>query len=233
MRLTWRRSERAEERFETWVAQLHQRTVQEAGQAVSGPCPDEPFLRDLARRSNRIALSDARVDHAASCPECMNRLLTIRREFRSRRQKLVFALATASCLVIAIAAISIALNQSQSRSAESISAVISQTVNLSDAGTLRGQQPQPLRSVSLPAALVRVTVVLPRFSEPGLYLVAVTRDQTGGEVLAHGSGTSTKKDDHEEVSVDLDLRKTTAGSYFLSTTHEQDQASYYYPLKIR
>jgi hypothetical protein len=44
-----------------------------------------------------------------------------------------------------------------------------------------GQQPD-LRSVSLPASRVRVTVILPRFSEPGLYLVAVSRDQAGGEL---------------------------------------------------
>lgn len=31
----------------------------------------------------------------------------------------------------------------------------------------------------------------------------------------------------------IDLRKSKPGSYFLSTTHEQDQASYYYPLQIK
>jgi len=35
------------------------------------------------------------------------------------------------------------------------------------------------------------------------------------------------------VSVELDLRSAKAGAYFLATTHEQDQASYYYPLQIR
>ena len=39
--------------------------------------------------------------------------------------------------------------------------------------------------------------------------------------------------DHESVSVELDLRAAKAGAYFLATTHEQDQASYYYPLQIR
>jgi hypothetical protein len=75
-----------------------------------------------------------------------------------------------------------------------------------------GQQQDPLRSVSLPASRVWVTVILPRFSEPGLYLLAISRDPAGGE---------------------LDLRNAAAGSYFLSTTHEQDQTSYYYPLQIK
>jgi len=29
------------------------------------------------------------------------------------------------------------------------------------------------------------------------------------------------------------LRSVKAGAYFLSTTHEQDQAAYYYPLQIK
>jgi hypothetical protein len=96
------------------------------------------------------------------------RLLVLRQESRSRRQKLLFALATAGCLVIAMAAIFVVLNKPHNRSLETNDAVVAETVDLSDAATMRGQQPTPLRSASLPAALVRVTVVLPRFSEPGL-----------------------------------------------------------------
>src|SRR5260370_39304294 len=47
------------------------------------------------------------------------------------------------------------------------------------------------------------------------------------------SAAATGNRDREEVSVYLDLRKSQPGCYFLSTTHEQDQASYYYPLQIR
>ena len=112
-------------------------------------------------------------------------------------------------------------------------AVVSETVNLWDAGTMRGQQTSPLQSVSLPATLVRVKIVLPRFSEPGQYEVAVTRDQAGNDVQAHDTVTATSNSGREELSVDLDLRKAAAGPYFLSTTHEQDQASYYYPLQIK
>jgi hypothetical protein len=63
--------------------------------------------------------------------------------------------------------------------------------------------------------------------------VAVTRDQAGNDVQAHATVTATSNDAREELSVELDLRKVAAGPYFLSTTHEQDQASYYYPLQIK
>jgi hypothetical protein len=106
------------------------------------------------------------------------------------------------------------------RSSEAKMDVASETVNLWDAGTLRGQQPSPLQSVSLPASLVRVKIVLPRFSAPGRYDVAVTRNQAGNDVQAHDTVTTTNNGGREEVSIDLDLRKVAAGPYFLSTTHE-------------
>ena len=55
----------------------------------------------------------------------------------------------------------------------------------------------------------------------------------GNDVQAHDTVTATSNDGREELSVELDLRKAAAGPYFLSTTHEQDQASYYYPLQIK
>jgi len=90
-----------------------------------------------------------------------------------------------------------------------------------------------LQAVLLPAALVKVTIILPRYSEPGRYDVAVARDKDGRDLLAHGNGAASGTGDRKEVSVYLDLRKFRPGSYFLSTPHEQDQASYYYPLQIR
>jgi hypothetical protein len=90
-----------------------------------------------------------------------------------------------------------------------------------------------LQAVSLPAALVKVSIILLRYSDPGHYAVAVTCDQEGNDLLAKASAAGISNGDREEVSVYLDLRKSQPGSYFLSTTHEQDQASYYYPLQIR
>jgi hypothetical protein len=112
-------------------------------------------------------------------------------------------------------------------------AEVSETVNLWDAGTIRGNQPSPLQSVSLPAAMVRLTIILPRFSPSGQYAVAVTQDKDGNGVVAQKSAPAMVNGDHESVSVELDLRAAKAGAYFLDTTHGQDQASYYYPLQIK
>ena len=100
MRLSWHRSSRVEDRFESWITQQHQRRVLAGETTPSGPCPDEAFLRALARRSKSIALSDPRVDHAATCPNCMNRLLALRQERQSQRRKLAWALAGAACIIL-------------------------------------------------------------------------------------------------------------------------------------
>lgn len=232
MRLNLRWRSRAEDRFEKWIAQRHQERVLAGETTPQGPCPGEDFLQKLARKSRCIRLSDPRVDHAATCPACMRRLLTMRHEHRSRRQKLVFASAVAASIIIA-AVITVARHELEKRSLATNSAVVAETVNLWDAGAFRGQQPGQLQSVTLPAARVRLTIILPRFSSPGQYVVAVSHDSTGSGLISDAVATTINSGQQEAISVDLDLRHADAGQYYLSTTHEQDQASYYYPLQIR
>ena len=57
----------------------------------------------LARRSSRIALTDARVDHAASCPQCMARLLALRQKHRRQRRMWIILGAIALLLLFAVA----------------------------------------------------------------------------------------------------------------------------------
>jgi hypothetical protein len=231
MRLRWGRSSDAEDRFEKWIAQQHERRVLAGETTPAGPHPDEEFLRDLARKSKKISLSDPRVDHAATCPTCMNRLLALREEYRFHgRQRVWIGSVIAACAIIAIALV--VWRVGVGRKPSNSTAVIAQTVNLFDTGVVRGEQPQQLQSVSLPAALIRLTIVLPRHSAPGQYLIAITRDQNGNGVVAEGLAASSGVGNQQEVTANLDLRSATAGQYFLSTTHEQDQAAYYYPLRI-
>jgi hypothetical protein len=41
------------------------------------------------------------------------------------------------------------------------------TVNLWNAGTFRGEQPGRLQAVLLPAALAKITIILPHYNEAG------------------------------------------------------------------
>ena len=232
MRLNWLRSSRVEDRFETWIAKRHQERVLAGETVPTGPHPDEAFLRDLAGKSKRISLADPRIDHAASCPSCMSQLLARRQEYQSRHQRLVVATTLAACALVVVAAL-IAYRAARESSATANTAIVSQTVNLWDAGTVRGEQPGELQSVLLSAAPVRLKIILPRFSPAGRYAVAVTRDQTGTGVLAQATADTMTEGQQETLSVNLHLHKAAAGTYFLATTHEQDQAAYYYPLQIK
>jgi len=233
MRLKLRGLSRPEARFEAWITQRHQERVLGGNATPAGPCPDEAFLKDLAEKSKRIALRDPRVDHAANCSICMRRLLALRREQHSRRLGLALTAAVVSCLLIAAVFVVLARRRTDPKPQTAGLAALPESVDLWNAGTFRGDQPGPLQAVSLPAALVKVTIILPRYSDPGRYSVTITRDQRGKDLLAAASAAAIGNRGREEVSVYLDLRKSQPGSYFLSTTHEQDLASYYYPLQIR
>jgi hypothetical protein len=163
----------------------------------------------------------------------MSRIHFFRQENRSRRRKRTLVTAVVLCSVIGGFVFTVARYEMHRQLPSANVAVVSEAVNLWDAGTIRGNQPGSLQSVTLPAAQVRLTIILPRFSPPGQYAVAVTQDQNGNGVVAQRSAPATIEGDHESVSVELDLRSAKAGAYFLATTHEQDQASYYYPLQIR
>lgn len=233
MNLLGRGSSRAEDRFEAWLKQKHQERVLSGQTEPAGPCPNEAYLRGVARRSRFIQLSDPRIDHVADCPNCTTRLKAMRQTIRLQRKKLIFGLSTGFAVVI-VGLIAWFGYPGHNQETVATAAPVSRIVDLWNTGTYRGEQPSPLQSVILPSARVRLTIILPRFSSPGQYLVAVTRDQSGNGVVAEGFASAIgSSNGQEKVSMELDLRRARAGAYFLSTTHEQDQAAYYYPLQIK
>ena len=111
---------------------------------------------------------------------------------------------------------------------------VNANVDLFNAGTVRGEDDDAnaLKQVSLPAAIVRLSVTLPRFSESGHYEVLVSRDKFGNEVVAKGSGDAVATAGKVIVGVTLDLRAAKPGAYFLATVRGSDNGMYYYPVQI-
>ena len=107
-------------------------------------------------------------------------------------------------------------------------------VNLFNSPTLRGvgDGSAPLAQVALPAAVVHLSITLPRFSQSGDYVVAVSKDRGGQQTVAKGAGTAIEKNGKVGVHVALDLRSAQAGSYFLATIRGSDNGTYYYPLQV-
>jgi hypothetical protein len=110
------------------------------------------------------------------------------------------------------------------------SAYLNRNIDLWDKDPSRGET--PIEAESLPTALLRVTIILPRFSRSGQYTIAVTSDRYGRDVVAKAIG-SVKGDGPKEVmTLTLDLRAAKPGTYFLQTTRDGDASSYFYPLTI-
>jgi hypothetical protein len=111
---------------------------------------------------------------------------------------------------------------------------VNANVDLFNAGTVRGEDDDEntLKQVSLPAAIVQLSVTLPRFSESGHYEVLVSRDKLGNEVVAKGSGDAVTNASKVVVGVTLDLRAAKPGAYFLATVRGSDNGMYYYPVQI-
>ena len=108
------------------------------------------------------------------------------------------------------------------------------TIDLFNHGTTRGGgDPSPLDAVSLPSTLVQLHLILPRFSDPGSYVVAVSKDRAGTAIAARGTGKTVADGQRLLLDVSLDLRAAKPGSYFLATVRESDNGTYYYPLNVQ
>jgi hypothetical protein len=173
MRLNWRRSLRAEDQSEEWVLSGIKRKCRPARQLHRVPYPDEGFppRTGAETESDRVVRSENRSHR--ELPRHMSRLLGLRQKVRSPEAR--------------AGGRDGHLSGCHRRDRFDCSLWVPNRTpgdqhgcgcpNCKSLGwrSLRGTQPGALQSVSLPAAKVRVTVILPRFSSPSQYLVAVAR----------------------------------------------------------
>jgi hypothetical protein len=201
-------------------------------------CPDEGTLQALAE--GRLPTSNPARLHLASCSDCFAEFRGFKGDWEQmrRRRLQILGLALAACLVVASAFV--LRNFSQRRLGRRVDAQIASVhtakvrVDLFDSGTVRGASDaiNALNRVSLPAAVVELSVVLPRFSEPGKYEILVSESQSGKGVIAEGSGTAIAGEGKVAFNVTLDLRSAKPGPYFLATLRGSDNGVYYYPVQI-
>ncbi len=229
---------------EQWfVEQLRAYTQRQPRSGKTPECPDDSFLRAYAAKPGSFPLSDFRVRHVTSCDHCLPALLDFRSATTTRRpfQVRVVAIASlcAACLIAgflgamywshrqSVAVEPPALNQEASQPVE-------RTLDLTNYGTYRGAEDQPPRPpVNLPAALLHVDLILPRFSEAGPYTIMVVGDKEGNGRIAYATGNATTDGNQTRLTVTLDLRRVRPGNYVLLTELNGQDDWYSYPLKIQ
>lgn len=206
-------------------------------------CPDEQTLRAMAE--DRLPAQHPARLHLGCCSPCFAEFRSFKIEVDAKRaaQRKIVVWAIAACLLVAVGLYGFrmlftvsgsAITENGERLSDQPVAAVDKTIDLFSHGTVRGgDQPSPLDAVSLPPSLVHLHLILPRFSDPGSYTIAVSKDEAGHDLLARGSGTAVANGPRLAVAVTLDLRGATDGSYFLSTVRESDDGTYYYPLKVQ
>jgi hypothetical protein len=201
-------------------------------------CPEERTLRALAE--DRLPATHPARLHLASCSECFAEFLGFKGDWEQSRKarRRIIGWAVAASLMVASG---IGIWQYKHSRAAQITVVqmaatkpVNATVDLFNAGTVRGEDDDAnaLKQVSLPAAIVQLSVTLPRFSESGHYKVLVSRDKSGNDVVARGLGDAVANASKVIVNVTLDLRTAKPGAYFLATVRGSDNGMYYYPVQI-
>ena len=208
-------------------------------------CRDDSFLQAYAANPDRFALSDPAVAHVSSCNYCMPRLLQMRaagyasRSFRLRVAGVV-ALSAVFLVMGFLAATywnrqrSAAQHVPQSADLHPTASLTERTLDLTEYGTYRGTGDEPAKPpLILPAALLHIEMILPRFSEAGMYSIMVAADRGGKDRLACASGQAVAGGGRTAVDFVLDLRSAKPGDYLLLTQLKGMDDSYSYPLKIQ
>jgi hypothetical protein len=203
-------------------------------------CPEERTLRALAE--DRLPASHPARLHLASCSECFAEFRGFRGDWehsrKVRRRIMGWAVAASLILACGVGGWEYQHERSERDAAVQVAksnVPVEAQVDLFNAGTLRGGDDgtNELQQVSLPAAIVHLSVTLPRFSESGRYELLVSRDKAGSQVVAKGFGDAEENAGKVGVKVTLDLRSAQAGAYFLATVRGADNGMYYYPLRIK
>ena len=228
---------------EQWfVEQLRVYTQRQPRDERTPECPDDSFLRQYAARPGSFSLSDSRVQHVTSCGYCLPALLDFRSTVTVRRPAsariAAIAILCAACLIVGFVVAKYWNRQNPAASnppaGQQASAVIDRTLDLTNYGTFRGAEEQPPKPpLNLPAAMLHVNLILPRFSESGPYTIIVVAGREGTNRIAYATGNATLVGDQTKLTVTLDLRRAKPGNYVLLTELSGQDDWYSYPLQIQ
>jgi len=229
---------------EQWfVEQLRAYTQRQPRSERTPECPNDSFLHAYAAKPGSLSLTDPRVRHVTSCNHCLPRLLELRTSTKAARPSLRRATAIAVlcgvCLIAGFLGARYWSRQharqlgNQAANPQQAAVVVDQTLDLTNYGTYRGLGAQPSRPpLNLPAALLHLDLILPRFSEAGPYIIIVVAGREGANRIAYATGNASIVGNQTKLTVTLDLRRAGPGSYALLTELSGQDDWYSYPLKI-
>ena len=197
-------------------------------------CPPQEVLQSVARRE--LDVPREVFAHLSKCSECSVDIRAYRLRFKRRRTRknMLFA---GGLLAASVAGGLVLLVVPQTSPFHSRFAHVRPThtqditINLWDQDMERGGN-QTLKTIHVPPTSVRLTITLPRFSRPGTYQVSLCRERNDASAFVRAKAAAASVGPRETVTVVLDLASVDKGSYWLSTRHNEDAASDYFPVKV-
>jgi hypothetical protein len=215
-------------------------------------CFDRTTLRTFVETPGKLDLSDRKYLHIFECAECTRELIELRRAREERLDETMdisspssrsswlrwvkskpHAAAALLCAVALIIAVSWRIYSARSNHQTEMDIAVLKTIDLSSRGVSRGlEQPLPAGPISLPRKLVKLHLILPYFSPAGSYRITVGKAANIEQIEVNGKSIAVAHEARTELSVQLDLRNTTPGSYYLGTVCSADGGSYFYPLVL-
>jgi hypothetical protein len=213
-------------------------------------CIDHSTLEAWVYSPEKLDLSDPKYLHVLKCAECTRELIELRKRRNEDRERVRVpaarqktqaprswrwaGIAAILLCCLAIAGLAYWRMHSARLTPQTASAIpVAETIDLSQAGTVRGGETSAVPPVSLPRRVIAAHILLPNFSPGGKYVVSVTPDRNGSPAKAEALGTADVNGFHADLNVTLDLRNLGEGTYYLATTHDGDAASYFYPLTLQ
>ena len=204
-------------------------------------CPGREVLRDIA--NTPWPADHPGYDHVKTCSPCLREMLDLQEQIfvaKTQRRYRMYRIAIAAVLVLAVgigfAAWRLGRHSNPSGASANITSIVHQRriADLFDEpDALRSAEPQKaLKTIHLPAAPLELKVILPRFSRPGVYQIAICRDRSDNSTLVKAVGRAVADGPRQIVTVMLDLSGLSKGSYWLSTRSGDEAASYYFPLHL-
>jgi hypothetical protein len=215
--------------LDRWFLRQVELSIREGARAdKTADCVDEVFLRSYADEPSQFSLADDRVEHVTSCSYCMGCLLELRATQQAKGSRGVRHIAVAwlgLAGVVVGGVVAFVLRHWRPAAADVQLGELRRTLDLS-------QQLATEAPLHLPAALLKLEIVLPQRSQPGLYDLVIAAPGIGGERVARAEGNSTGTDPRIAVIACFDLRNAAPGNYVLSTQLEGENAPHLYPLEI-
>lgn len=179
-------------------------------------CPGQEFLQTLAFNRKSIPLNDPRLDHVVHCSPCFRELTELKSAAKSHRQRVWIASSAAAAVVVTGVALwgTGTLRRILPSSSGSPAPILAQ-IDLQNRAMTRGAPTTfpKMEPIRIPSGPLKLSILLPIGSEPGLYQLEVLKDVD--KPLITESGQASIINGTTTLNISVNTSSLSPGTYLL------------------